>query len=119
MAFYSFTLKKSNPSELWKQIQNGLNNDVIVKSIDYKIHYTVHEINNNYISYSAPSRNSGEIESISYEDFVKTVSKLLEFETFNTNSSKEAFKGGKIYKKRSPLFAILKSSGIIKQVSLQ
>lgn len=118
MAHYSFSVKEPNPIELWKQLRHGLNNDVIVKSIDQKIHYTVHEINDHYISYSAPSRNSGEIESFSYEDFIKTVSKLLEHETFNTSSAKEAFKGGKIYKKRSPLFALLKSSGIIKQVTL-
>lgn len=117
MANYSFEVKNTNPIELWERIRQGLNNDVIVKSLDYKIHYIVHEINDIYISYSAPSRNNGAVESISYEDFVKTVSNLFEFETFNTSLAKVAFKGGKIYRKRSPLFAILKSSGIIRKIT--
>ena len=118
MANYSFEAKNTIPIVLWERIKQGLNNDAIVKSIDQKIHYTVQEIDAYFISYSAPSRNNGAIERISYEDFVKIVSKLLEFETFNTSNTKEAFKGGKIYKQRSPLFAILKSSGIIKKVTL-
>jgi len=72
--------------------QYGLNSYVIVKSIDEKIHCTEQEINDNYISYSAPSRNKGATKFLSQEDFVKTVSKLLEFETFNTSNAKEAFK---------------------------
>ncbi|MFC1225341.1 hypothetical protein ACFE6N_16145 [Pedobacter sp. BG31] len=119
MANYSFTFKNPNPVELWKQFQYGLNSDVIVKSINEKIHYTVQEINDNYISFSAPSRNKGEIELISQEDFVKTVSKLSAFKTFNTSNAKKAFKGGGLYRKRSPLFAILKSAKIIKEVALK
>lgn len=116
MSLYSFTSGNTNANALWQQIQNGLSHDVIVKSIDQKKHYTIHEITDDYISFSAPSRNNGEAESISYEDFTNTVSKLSKLGLFNTNTSKEAFKGGKIYKKRSPLFAILTSCGVIKRL---
>jgi hypothetical protein len=52
---------------------------------------------------------------ISKADFEVVINCLLVKTDFNTSNAKDCFKGTKIYKKRSPLFAILRASGIIEE----
>ncbi len=112
---YTFTSKCAikSPEEIRAFIQNGLSNDVVIKSIKEKLPYTVHYINEEEISFSASTRNQGEPEIICFEDFIIIIQRLRQLREFNTSSAKESFKGTKIYKKRSPFFALLLSSGVI------
>lgn len=116
---YMFTKQCRNlgAEKIWSFLQRGLSKDVIVKSSQQKIHYTIHEISNEYISFSAPSRNEGEPETIFKEDFIIVVERLQKVGIFNTQTAKELFKGTKIYRKRSPIFSILLSSGVIESVT--
>ncbi|MEP7170864.1 MAG: hypothetical protein ABI855_15960 [Bacteroidota bacterium] len=112
---YQFTQKCINNSaeEIWQFFVNGLSNDVTIKSIKEKLHYTVNYINKEEISFSAATRNDGEPESIPHDDFIKVIQRLKNESHFNTSSAKELFKQTTIYKKRSPFFALLLSSGVI------
>ena len=114
---YHFTTKCNNKSalDIWQFIQNGLSNDVTIKSIKDKLPYTINYVTNGVISFSAPSRNDGEPEVIEYIDFAVVVERLKALEQFNTNTAKESFKGTKVYKKRSPLFALLYSCAVIEK----
>lgn len=115
---YKFSEKVINKSheEIWAFIQHGLSNDVIIKSVKDKIPYTVNYVTKDEISFSAESRNNEEPEVIGFTDFVNVVERLKGLEIFNTSSSKEHFKGTKIYRKRSPFFALLLSSNVIEKV---
>ena len=116
---YKFSEKviSKTPLEIWSFIQNGLSNDVIIKSIGKdKIPYTVNYVTNDEISFSAQTRNNEEPDVIGFNDFVTVVERLKGLEIFNTSSGKESFKGTKIYRKRSPFFALLLSSNVIEKV---
>ena len=115
---YQFTSRCYNKSseEIWQYIQNGLSRDVIIKSIKEKLPYTVNHITKQEISFAAATRNSGEPEIIQFQDFNTVISRLKGLNEFNTSSAKELFKGTKIYRKRSPFFALLLSSGVIENV---
>ncbi len=114
---YHFTKKCNNKSALaiWQFIQNGLSNDVTIKSIKDKLPYTINYVTNEAISFSAPTRNDGEPEIILLTDFVFVIERLKALQDFNTNTGKESFKGTKIYKKRSPFFALLYSCAVIEK----
>jgi len=114
---YQFTAKCShkNATTIWQFIQNGLANDVTIKSIKDKLPYTVNYVTNEAISFSAPTRNNGEAEEIQLVDFTVVIDRLKALEVFNTNTAKACFRGTKIYKKRSPFFALLYSSGVIEK----
>jgi hypothetical protein len=118
MMSYKFTEKVVNksPQEMWAFIELGLSNDVIIKSIKDKIPYTVNYVTKDEINFSAETRNNEESEKIGFNDFVSVIDRLKKLELFNTSSSKELFKGTKIYKKRSPFFALLLSSNVIERV---
>ena len=103
--------------KIWTFLQRGLSRDVIVQSIQQKIHYTIHEITTDHVSFSAPSRNEGIPETIFKEDFVIVVEKLQNLGIFNTQTAKDLFKGTLIYRKRSPLFSILLAAGMIEEVA--
>jgi hypothetical protein len=62
-------------------------------------------------------QNCGQPEIITLDDFVTIIERLKVLKQFNTSSAKESFKGTKIYKKRSPFFALLLSSGVIERVT--
>lgn len=115
---YRFTSKclHKNAASIWKFIQNGLSKDVTIKSTKDKLPYTVNYINNEAISFSASTRNNGEPEFILFEDFVTVMNHLKALQIFNTNTAKPCFKGSKMYKKRSPFFALLVSSGVLEQI---
>lgn len=115
---YQFTQKcnRLTAQNIWKFIQNGLSKDIIIKSIKDKLPYTVNYITSNEISFSAATRNNGEAEIISLEDFITVVNNLKELGVFNTNTAKPCFKGTRIYKKRSPFFALQLSSGVIEKI---
>lgn len=95
----------------------GLSNDVTIKSIKDKLPYTINYVTNEAISFSAATRNVGEPEEILYTDFSVVIERLQALKNFNTNTAKESFKGTRIYKKRSPFFALLFSSGVIEKSS--
>lgn len=116
MANYTFNEKINNPATLWNKIQSGLANDVIIKSIQDKIHYNVKIIDNEKLSFTADTRKSGKPEIISKLDFTKVINELKTMDLFNTSSSRHIFKETKIYKKRSPMFALLLSAGVIRSV---
>lgn len=115
---YRFTKKCAALSarELWRFIQNGLAHDVIIKSIKDKKPYTVKSVSDTAISFSAATRNNGEPEVIPYEDFETVISRLKKMGEFNTSTAKECFKQTRIYKKRSPFFALLYSGRVIEGV---
>lgn len=114
---YMFTnqCQTLDAEKIWSFMQRGLSRDVIVKSIQQKIHYTIHEITTEYINFSAPSRNEGKAETIFKEDFVIVVERLQKKGIFNTQTAKELFKGTRIYRKRSPLFSILLAASVIEK----
>jgi hypothetical protein len=115
---YKFSEKVINksPEDIWAFIEQGLSNDVIIKSIKDKIPYTVNYVTKDEISFSAETRNNEEPEVIGFNDFVLVIERLKVLEIFNTSSGKESFKGTKIYRKRSPFFALLLSSNVIEKV---
>jgi hypothetical protein len=115
---YQFTAKCNGISanKIWAFIQNGLSTNVTIKSIKEQIPYNVNHVTQNQISFSAESRNGGEPEIINLDDFVTIIERLKVLKQFNTSSAKEYFKGTRIYKKRSPFFALLLSSGVIERV---
>lgn len=112
-AQYIFNQNEDEPLKIWNNIKKGLSQNVEIKSIKDQIPYTIDYITDSEISFSAKSRNKGRPEIITKEDFLKIVSGLRLMEVFNTSTSKAVFKESKIYKKRSPMFALLISSGVI------
>ena len=108
--------EKLSAERIWEFIKNGLSRDVTIKSIKDKIPYEVNSVSNQEIVFSAATRNSGEPEIIRYLDFATVISKLKKETYFNTSSSKELFKGTRLYRKRSPFFSLLLSCGVIEKV---
>lgn len=116
---YKFTQKCVGKSalDIWQFIQHGLSNDVTIRSIKDKLPYIINYVTNDAISFSAPTRNNGKPEVIPYIDFSVVVERIQAFKEFNTSTAKGSFIGTKIYKKRSPFFALLYSSGVIEKSS--
>ncbi|QEK50689.1 hypothetical protein FYC62_02670 [Pedobacter aquae] len=114
---YHFTVKckDASPEKIWEFIQNGLSNDVIIKSIKDKVPYNINYITESEISFSVKTRNDGKPEIITLEDFIRIIIGLMKMETFNTSTSKPIFRESKVYRKRSPMFALLVSSGVIEK----
>jgi hypothetical protein len=107
--------RKQLPEQLWNFIQNGLSKNVIIKSTHVGVSYIINYVDDQEISFSAGTRNGGNPELIGKSDFLKVVDGLKAVEEFNTSSTKELFLGTKIYRKRSPMFALLHASGIIEE----
>ena len=93
-----------------------MSRDIIIKSIKGKLPYTINHVTKHEISFSAPTRNEGEAEVISLDDFTTLINRLSEHQYFNTSSAKELFKGTKIYRKRSPFFGLLLSANVIERI---
>ncbi len=116
---YQFTekCKHKTAEEMWQFIQNGLSKDVIIKSIKDRLPYTVNHVTKNEISFTAATRNEGDPEIIPVDDFITVINRLKIANHFNTSSAKEMFRQTNIYKKRSPFFALLISSGVIEKIT--
>jgi hypothetical protein len=71
------------------------------------------KVENDSIFLKAPTRNNGNLEEISKTQFLEFFSLLGELDEINTNTIKNITPSG-LYKKRSLLMAVLKSSEIIK-----
>ncbi|MXV14413.1 hypothetical protein [Hufsiella ginkgonis] len=98
-------------SRLWDELSRKLAGTKSVTSVNGII-YKLENINNAEVSYSVESRNGGESEPISKEDFLSAISLLKKMRSFNTSTIKPYF-SGPLYKKRSPLFALLLAAGFI------
>ncbi len=105
--------KNKSGREIWDYIKQALSKGVVISSIKEKKTYTINYINHESISFSAPTRNNEDAEIINFDDFETVVDRLKLLGQFNTNTSKESFKGTSLYRKRSPLFALLVGCGVI------
>ena len=79
--------------------------------------YTIIRVSPITIYYSGQDRNHGDPEEISIADLKVVLGQLKHLPTFNTNS--QLLKDNiphSLYRKRTPLFAILSHSGIIHEV---
>jgi len=112
---YQFSKKSASvtPDQIWSFLQNGLSKDVIIKSVQHEIPYNIDYIDDEVISFTAESRNDGNPEFIKRVNFEEAVMGLLKETKFNTSVSADIFRKAGLYKKRSPVFALLISAGII------
>jgi len=109
-----------NPKYIEKtdeQIIDVIKNEIRVDDNIFSITGVIYKItfaDNQYIKYTGENRNNGNPEDISIsniKDVLVVLKKLKEFNTSNEKLKKEIPR--KIYKKRSPLFAILLASKVI------
>lgn len=114
---YRFSKSASSiePSKLWLNLKNGLSQNVIIKSISQEKLYTIKSIDTLTIKYTSPERRGGSEEQIQKEDFNKVIENLRTLKEFNSSSAKGLFPSN-IYRKRSPIFALLLSASIIEPV---
>lgn len=116
MANYQFS--KNNilkpEKELWKIALNDLKKKKSVFSIKDK-EYKIISVSNLEFGYQAQSRNGGTPESIFKDDFIEFVKSLKKIKIFNT-SNKEGVVTGALYRKRSPVFAVLLAAKIIEEI---
>ena len=103
----SFTTENALP---WNQILKTLKKGSAIFSIT-GVQYEITGTSETQISYRAPSRNSGKPETISKEDVVTFVRICKNKSRFTTASVKNEIPSP-VYRKRSPLFAILLASGV-------
>lgn len=116
MADYTFTKDSTDLSsnEIWTKTNQSLKNGKVINSIS-NIPYSITDISTTSISYTGEDRSNGEPELISKECFIKVVEGLKKLGTFNSNQSKSIFQQTKIYRKRSPMFAILLTTSLIEK----
>lgn len=112
---FSKTSAELDPEKLWKNIELGLSKNVILKSLKQEKLYTVKSIDSNTISYTSPERSEGKEEQIHKTDFVELIKRLQKLDSFNSSTAKDLFPSD-IYRKRSPIFAILVSATIIEPI---
>ncbi len=112
---FSDASAKIDPEKLWKKIQLGLSKNVILKSVNQEKLYTIKSIDSNTIFYSSPERSKGREEQIHKSDFVELINRLQKLDSFNSSTTKDLFPSD-IYRKRSPIFAILVSATIIEPI---
>ena len=95
-------------------IRKEINPGESIYSIKERKEYKIDRITSTYIKYTGKDRNKGKPEDISFENIKILLTTLKILKEFNTNSSilKEEIPRA-IYKKRSPLFAILFAAEII------
>jgi|SRR5690606_3404057 len=116
MANYKFNDAFDNleGEEIWNQLIGSLESGTEFQSVGNtpKTYKIVH-VETNSFSFSGGDRK--EEEDIDRINFVDVITKLKTMEVFNTNSSKHHFKGTDIYAKRSPLFGLLFTKGLIEK----
>ena len=94
-------------------IKNELRKTDTIKSISGII-YSITSVNYNSIEFTGKDRNKGLPEEIDYENIEAALIILKSLKVFNTNNTiLKRNIPNKIYKKRSPIFAILLSAKVI------
>lgn len=108
------TFVNQGSDEIWTKIIEMLANTSTkhIISISGSKVYELVTIDERQIGYVSEDRNNQEEETIYKEDFITLLEVLKSQPCFSTSSIKE-YISGKIYKKRSPSFAILKFLEII------
>ncbi len=97
-------------------IKAGISKNTEIESIT-GIKYKITSIDTFHIEYIGEYRKNGNPEIIFYADIKNTIKILKELKYFNTaNKTLKSEIPNKIYKKRSPLFAILLEANIIAKV---
>jgi len=101
--------------EIWNKLIESLQSGTEFQSVGNtpKTYKIVH-VETNSFSFSGGDRK--EVEDIDRFSFIDVINKLKTMEVFNTNSSKHHFEGTDIYAKRSPLFGLLLTKGIIEKL---
>lgn len=101
--------------ELWVTIINRLKRkEVQIESIRKK-KYNIVGVNAEVIIYQSESRNNKEPEEIYKSECIDFLKVLIREKEFNTNSIKKQI-SSPLYRKRSPMFAILLYTGIIEEM---
>ena len=116
MANYIFTnaVVDQSPSDIWRILVSTLNvGDKFYSIGDPPKIYVIATVTDEVISYKGDDRSGGIPEDIDKTSFDVIVDGLKKMVMFNTNSSKQLFNKAKIYKKRSPMFALLLTNEII------
>jgi hypothetical protein len=105
---YQFAARFKNveATNLWQTIVSTLHSGTVIHSIK-KVPYTIQQVNSSEISFTADTRSDGNAEIITRTEFDQVVLDLKALGRFNTSTSKPAFLKTKLYKKRSPFFAML------------
>lgn len=112
----SKTTLNESPEDIWTTLLSTLNiGDHFFSVGNSPKRYTITNMSINTISYKGNDRSGGIPEDITKDSFIALVDGLKGMHTFNTDTSKELFKGAKIYKKRSPMFALLLGNKIIER----
>ncbi len=117
MADYKFknAYQEIEAEDIWKKLVDNIQVNTEFQSVGRTPKtYQIESVNTKLISFSGDDRK--DIEDIDQSSFVDVLSKLKTIEVFNTNSSKLHFKGTDIYAKRSPLFGLLLTKGIIEKL---
>jgi hypothetical protein len=105
---YRFTVaaRSQTPVELWSFIIDKLNahNDIYsIKNIKYEIVTYSSES----ITYRAPTRNGFHPETLPKQNIIDILTALQHAQRFDTANAKAIFNQANLYKKRSPVFALL------------
>lgn len=116
MANYQFSKNHSlKPErELWEIAINDLKKKKSIFSIK-GIEYELISVSNLEIGYQAQTRSQGKQESIFKNDFTEFLKSLKKKKIFNTSNIKGEV-SGTLYRKRSPVFAILLVAKIIEEI---
>jgi|GEM_PF-2157219 len=114
--FFTKNITELTPIEIWTPINQSLKKGDIINSI-LGIPYTITNISTDSISYTGEDRSNGKSESISKASFISGVRGLQELKVFNSSLSKVVFNKAKTYRQRSPMFAILLKTGLIKRIN--
>lgn len=116
MANYQFSKNHSlkPEKELWEIAINDLKKKKSIFSISGK-EYKLVSGSNLEISYQAQSRSQGKPESIFKDDFTEFLKSLKKMKIFNTNNIKGEV-SNKLYRNRSPVFAVLLAAKIIEEI---
>jgi len=115
MSDYTITAKYQSLSidVVISLIKNQMSERNSISSISGVI-YEITAVNEGNIVFKTKSRNRGETEIISFENIEIVLDILKGIELFNTSNPTLKMKiPNKVYKKRSPLFAILLATGVI------
>jgi len=118
MSNYKINLKFDDESneQIVNFIKAEIRKNTEIKSIT-GIKYEITSVDTFHIEYIGENRNNGNTETISYENIKSVIKILKELKYFNTgNKILKSEIPNNIYKKRSPLFAILLAANIIAKV---
>jgi hypothetical protein len=111
---FSTTANPQDAEAIWATVSIALSEQGIkeINSISGSKIYRIKNANNITVETQSSERNSGEPETIYKTDFIDFIKILKKHTKFNTNSVKQDLPSS-IYRKRSPMFAILLALAII------